>query len=255
LSTVWPDHGLQGTKQAKLLGDDEFRKQVETQFDGIVIKGLDPRKEEYSAAGPGMAQFIESKIQNPERIFVTGLATTHCVFATAKELHERYPKAEIYIVNDASKGVYLEKDGFRQTDYESKYHNAGINLINTDDVKKIVGEEITNKQKKEPLSIITSQGISNDILGAGINKTALDDQTQYQYANHDAQAKQIASNIFGVDDVKRPVEAFQYKEEKELIVNRNAVIKNIKKEDSVIEQEEQPLNQSPYLSRCRKHCW
>jgi nicotinamidase-related amidase len=209
LSTVWPDHGLQGTNQVQLLGDQEFKDIVKSQFDGIVIKGLDPRYEEYSAGGFGTQKFIDSKfidrkIEEPKRIFIAGLATNICVFNTAKELHAKYPKSEICIVDDASKGVYSEKDGLRKKDYESQYRDAGIKIVTTKEALRITNGEdntkTTSTKKKTSLEIITSYGEQNSILDVKTSNNT--------YGSRYHQARHIAQDIFGQEVTTRQIKAF-----------------------------------------------
>ena len=102
---LWPDHCVQGTKDAELVkGLDLPQAQV------VIRKGYHEHTDSYSA-------FLEADHKTPtglggymkERgirtVYVTGLATDFCVAWTA--LDARKQGLEVYVVEDATRGIDL----------------------------------------------------------------------------------------------------------------------------------------------------
>ncbi|MGQ4875797.1 MAG: bifunctional nicotinamidase/pyrazinamidase [Promethearchaeia archaeon] len=82
---LWPDHCVQGTKGA------ELHKDLNTIPASVIIrKGMNPKVDSYSAfiendkkTETGLAGYLKSL--NIKRIFICGLATDYCCFATAMD--------------------------------------------------------------------------------------------------------------------------------------------------------------------------
>lgn len=98
----WPPHAVQGTPGAA------WCEGLQMPMNAILIsKGDNPGIEEYSGFPKqrlDLAQFL--RLRKVERVFITGLATDHCVRATA--LDARAAGFTVFVVEDAVRGVASE---------------------------------------------------------------------------------------------------------------------------------------------------
>lgn len=102
---LWPDHCVQGGKDAELApGLDLPKAQL------VVRKGYHPEVDSYSAfleadgkTPTGLGGYVkERKIR---KVYITGLATDFCVTWTA--LDARKQGLEVYVIEDATRGIDL----------------------------------------------------------------------------------------------------------------------------------------------------
>jgi nicotinamidase/pyrazinamidase len=98
--TLWPDHCIQGTENARVLVDNDI-------FLAILRKGQDHSFDSYSAFRDdgGTKTGLESTLMSNSvgRIAIFGLATDYCVRATALDaLALRY---EVVVLNGLCRGV------------------------------------------------------------------------------------------------------------------------------------------------------
>ena len=102
---LWPDHCVQGTKDAELHKDLSLPS---AQL--IIRKGYHPKVDSYSAfmeadakTATGLSGYLKQRgIKN---VFVTGLATDFCVAWTAMDA--RAAGFEVYVVEDACRAIDL----------------------------------------------------------------------------------------------------------------------------------------------------
>merc|ERR1719356_435353 len=130
---MWPDHCVQGSNGSKI-HKDLYR----TQSDKIVLKGMDPSVDSYSAfmdndkktktALNGLLK--EGEITD---IFCVGLAYDFCVGNTA--LDGKSLGYNTYIVKDAS--AFVAKESAETM--EKQMEESKVNIINADDLEKILG--------------------------------------------------------------------------------------------------------------------
>ncbi len=102
---LWPDHCVQGTKDAELHPD---LKLPSAQL--IIRKGYHPKVDSYSAfmeadakTATGLAGYLKQR--GIKTVFVTGLATDFCVAWTAMDA--RAAGFEVYVVEDACRAIDL----------------------------------------------------------------------------------------------------------------------------------------------------
>jgi len=102
---LWPDHCVQGTDDAALLGD---LKLPTAQL--IIRKGFHPNVDSYSAfeeadrkTVTGLAGYL--KARGIKTVYVTGLATDFCVAWTA--LDARKAGFTVYVIEDATRAIDL----------------------------------------------------------------------------------------------------------------------------------------------------
>ena len=102
---LWPDHCVQGTKDA------ELHKDLSIPHAQLIIrKGFHEGTDSYSAfqeadrkANTGLAGYLKER--KLKTVYVTGLATDFCVAWTA--LDARSAGFEVYVVEDACRGIDL----------------------------------------------------------------------------------------------------------------------------------------------------
>ena len=102
---LWPDHCVQGTKDAELHADLHLPS---AQL--IIRKGFHPKMDSYSAfkeadakTATGLAGYLKQR--GIKTVFVTGLATDFCVAWTAMDA--RAAGFEVYVVEDACRAIDL----------------------------------------------------------------------------------------------------------------------------------------------------
>jgi nicotinamidase/pyrazinamidase len=126
--TLWTDHGLDGLPESQLhpaLASMAFRE--------VVIKGTDPTCDSYSAVRDNLGRPTgladRMRADGVRRVFVDGLAFTHCVGWTALDL--RAEGFEVFLVKDATRPVPipgLEDEMTRQL------LAAGVTIIGSTDL-------------------------------------------------------------------------------------------------------------------------
>lgn len=102
---LWPDHCVQGTKDAELHKDLSLPS---AQL--IIRKGYHPKVDSYSAfmeadakTATGLSGYLKQR--GIKTVFVTGLATDFCVAWTA--IDARAAGFEVYVVEDACRAIDL----------------------------------------------------------------------------------------------------------------------------------------------------
>ena len=102
---LWPDHCVQGTKDAELHKDLSLPS---AQL--IIRKGYHPKVDSYSAfmeadakTATGLSGYLKQR--GIKTVFVTGLATDFCVAWTAMDA--RAAGFEVYVVEDACRAIDL----------------------------------------------------------------------------------------------------------------------------------------------------
>jgi len=102
---LWPDHCVQGTKDAELHPDLQLPS---AQL--IIRKGYHPKVDSYSAfmeadakTATGLSGYLKQR--GIKTVFVTGLATDFCVAWTAMDA--RAAGFEVYVVEDACRAIDL----------------------------------------------------------------------------------------------------------------------------------------------------
>jgi len=102
---LWPDHCVQGTKDAELHADLNLPS---AQL--IIRKGYHPKVDSYSAfmeadakTATGLSGYLKQR--GIKTVFVTGLATDFCVAWTAMDA--RAAGFEVYVVEDACRAIDL----------------------------------------------------------------------------------------------------------------------------------------------------
>jgi len=101
----WPKHCIQNTKGA------EFHPKLKLTKEAIILsKGMDPKKDSYSAFqsidSNGTELFNLLKIFGVNELFIGGLATDYCVRFSARDALKNGFKVKILV--DAIKGVNLK---------------------------------------------------------------------------------------------------------------------------------------------------
>lgn len=102
---MWPDHCVQGTKDA------EFHPDLDTnKFDYIQQKGMNPAVDSYSAfrdndkdALTGLHEYLIK--EGITELDVCGLATDYCVKFSALDAKELLPGVKVRFIADASRGI------------------------------------------------------------------------------------------------------------------------------------------------------
>jgi nicotinamidase/pyrazinamidase len=105
---MWPDHCVQGTKDAEL--HPELRV---PEIDLILQKGENHHVDSYSAfrdndqdAITGLSNFFQD--QAVDEIDICGLATDYCVKFSALDALEMLPGVKVRFIEDASRGITPE---------------------------------------------------------------------------------------------------------------------------------------------------
>jgi nicotinamidase/pyrazinamidase len=125
---LWPPHCIQGTKNARVLVDNNL-------FLAVVKKGQDSRYDSYSGfKDDGGARTEMDKILKRnmvKKVVVYGLATDYCVKATAMDAADAGYR--VIVVEDLCRGVAPDTTQKALEEMKAK----GILVINTVDLKKI----------------------------------------------------------------------------------------------------------------------
>jgi nicotinamidase/pyrazinamidase len=127
---LWPDHCVQGTKDAELHADLHLPS---AQL--IIRKGYHPKVDSYSAfmeadakTATGLGGYLKQR--GIKTVFVTGLATDFCVAWTAMDA--RAAGFEVYVVEDACRAIDL--NGSLAAAWKSMAAK-GIKRIQSDDIQ------------------------------------------------------------------------------------------------------------------------
>jgi len=119
---IWPVHCVQNTKGA------DFHPKLKIPKEAIIIsKGMDPKKDSYSAFDGedryGQSLYNILMILGIKELYIGGLATDYCVKATVLEALKKGFKVKILL--DAVKGVDIKpKDSFKAI--EEMKHNGAV---------------------------------------------------------------------------------------------------------------------------------
>jgi len=132
MQVMWPDHCVQGSNGSKIHKD-----LVRAQTDKVILKGMDPSVDSYSAfmdndkktktALNGLLK--EAEI---DEIVCVGLAYDYCVGNTALDGVALGYKA--YIVKDASASVAKESE----EEIEKKFEEQKVKVINAADLEELL---------------------------------------------------------------------------------------------------------------------
>ena len=127
---LWPDHCVQGTKDAELHKDLALPS---AQL--IIRKGYHPKVDSYSAfmeadgkTATGLSGYLKQR--GIKTVFVTGLATDFCVAWTAMDA--RAAGFEVSVVEDACRGIDL--NGSLAAAWKSMA-DKGVKRIQSDDIQ------------------------------------------------------------------------------------------------------------------------
>lgn len=127
---LWPDHCVQGTKDA------ELHKDLSLPTAQLIIrKGYHPKVDSYSAfmeadkkTATGLSGYLKQR--GIKKVFVTGLATDFCVAWTAMDA--RAAGFEVSVVEDACRGIDL--NGSLAAAWKSMA-DKGVKRIQSDDIQ------------------------------------------------------------------------------------------------------------------------
>jgi nicotinamidase/pyrazinamidase len=127
---MWPDHCVQGTKDAELHPELRVPK-----IDLILQKGENHHVDSYSAfrdndqdAITGLSNFFQD--QAVDEIDICGLATDYCVKFSALDALEMLPGVKVRFIEDASRGITPEGVTAAIDEMRAK----GIGIITSADV-------------------------------------------------------------------------------------------------------------------------
>ena len=123
--TLWPDHCVQGTRDA------DFHPDLDASgIDFVQRKGTDPAVDSYSAfrdndqtAITGLSGYLSKR--GVDQLDVCGLATDYCVSASAIDAATMLPGTRIRFIEDASRGI----DASTVAAAREKMLAAGIEII------------------------------------------------------------------------------------------------------------------------------
>ncbi|KAF9228376.1 Isochorismatase hydrolase [Gyrodon lividus] len=130
---LWPDHCVQGTRGAQLI--DPLR---EDQFDAIILKGMDPGVECYSAfkdlwglLTTNLEELLREK--GVTDLYVVGVAGDYCVKETAIDA-ANFNVWNTWVVKEGVRSVSTEGNEWETMD------SAGVGIIDTvDELKTKLG--------------------------------------------------------------------------------------------------------------------
>ena len=131
---LWPDHALQGSRNAEIHHAIDL-----TRVEVIIRKGFHPHTDSYStffendrATATGLDGWLRHRGFN--RIFLAGLATDFCVAWSAEDaVRLGY---EVIVIEDACRGIGLPTEAGRTTLDDTRTHLAGLGVrfIRSDDL-------------------------------------------------------------------------------------------------------------------------
>lgn len=124
---MWPDHCVQGTRDA------EFHPELKTSaIDHVQQKGQSPAVDSYSAfrdndqaALTGLADYLRSK--GVTELDICGLATDYCVRFSALDAVDMLPGVKIRFIEDASRGITAEG----VADAIADMRNSGVEITDS----------------------------------------------------------------------------------------------------------------------------
>ncbi|OJT98144.1 MAG: nicotinamidase [Rhizobium sp. 63-7] len=124
---MWPDHCVQGTRDA------EFHPGLKTSaIDHVQQKGQNPAVDSYSAfrdndqaALTGLAGYLRGK--GVTELDICGLATDYCVRFSALDAVDMLPGVKIRFIEDASRGITAEG----VADAIADMRNSGVEITDS----------------------------------------------------------------------------------------------------------------------------
>jgi nicotinamidase/pyrazinamidase len=132
--TLWPDHGVQESANAAL-----HPALAQARIGVIIRKGTDPAIDSYSAffendrrTATGLDGWLRAR--GFSRLFLCGLATDYCVAWSAEDAAGL--GYEVFLIEDASRGIGLPTSGNRTTldDSRDRLAARGVRFITTADL-------------------------------------------------------------------------------------------------------------------------
>ena len=122
---LWPDHCVQGTKDAEFHPDLDVAA-----IDHVQKKGMNPAVDSYSAfrdndraALTGLDAYLREK--DVSELDMLGLATDYCVRFSALDAVEMLPGVKVTLISDGCRGI--DPEGIREAITEMKA--AGVVVI------------------------------------------------------------------------------------------------------------------------------
>ena len=122
---LWPDHCVQGTKDAEFHPDLDVAA-----IDHVQKKGMNPAVDSYSAfrdndraALTGLDAYLREK--DVSELDMLGLATDYCVRFSALDAVEMLPGVKVTLISDGCRGI--DPEGIREAITEMKA--AGVAVI------------------------------------------------------------------------------------------------------------------------------
>jgi nicotinamidase/pyrazinamidase len=127
---LWPTHCVQGTTGAEFVPGLQRDR-----WDRVFVKGTHPDVDSYSGfydnarrQATGLGDYLKQK--GVDRVYIAGLATDHCVKATA--LDALNIGFETYLVEDACRGVNLQPNDVREAINAMK--SAGARIVQAGEI-------------------------------------------------------------------------------------------------------------------------
>ncbi|SIQ20202.1 nicotinamidase/pyrazinamidase [Rhizobium sp. RU20A] len=131
---LWPDHCVQGTRDAEFHPDLDLAR-----IDHVQRKGMNRLVDSYSAfrdndreAVTGLAAFMAER--GVGAIDLCGLATDYCVRFSALDAREMLPDARVRVFSDACRGI--TPDGV--TEAEAEMRARGVTILTSRDHLAVV---------------------------------------------------------------------------------------------------------------------
>ena len=127
---LWPTHCVQGTTGAEFVPGLQRDR-----WDRVFVKGTNPQIDSYSGfydnarrQATGLGDYLKQK--GVDQVFVAGLATDHCVKATALDALQLGFKT--YLIEDACRGVNVQPNDVQEAINAMK--SAGVIIVQASEV-------------------------------------------------------------------------------------------------------------------------
>lgn len=127
---LWPDHCVQGTRDAAFHPDLDVSR-----IDHVQRKGQNPAVDSYSAfrdndraALTGLTDYLKAK--GVDEIDICGLATDYCVKFSAIDAVEMLPGVKVRFIEDASRGI--DPEGVKTAIAEMR--EKGVEIVRSADI-------------------------------------------------------------------------------------------------------------------------